>query len=345
MYPNNIKPVKGVALMAAGLFAFALTSCDSSFVYEDLRPCIPEYKIKLSYDHNMAFAEQNEKVEHAHIFAFDADGNLAEVVTADKQTLINNNWTLTFKNLERDKAYDIVVWGGLVDNSPFSLDGTRAISSKDDLTCRLATETDDDGNPVSSKSFPALFHGAGSVAYSVEDGPEVMTMPLKKNTNTIDVAIRKTTGEPVEEGYYIVEITDANGVMSHKNEVSGSTIKYNPVSYTSSQLPLPDGQGGEQEKTTEAGVSQFHVARLMENSDANLKITLHESGIKLVDMKLIDLILAGKEAVAPKMSDQEYLDRQDTYNLDFTLRPEEDILVFEIYVNNWRVVVNNIEWK
>ena len=64
MYPNNIKPVKGVALMAAGLFAFALTSCDSSFVYEDLRPCIPEYKIKLSYDHNMAFAEQNEKVDN-----------------------------------------------------------------------------------------------------------------------------------------------------------------------------------------------------------------------------------------------------------------------------------------
>ena len=45
------------------------------------------------------------------------------------------------------------------------------------------------------------------------------------------------------------------------------------------------------------------------------------------------------------MAVQEYLDRQDTYNLDFTLRIEENWTVFEIYVNNWVVVINDIEWK
>ncbi|MDE5807274.1 MAG: FimB/Mfa2 family fimbrial subunit [Muribaculaceae bacterium] len=340
MYLKKLKPVKGVALFAAGFLALTLSSCDNSFVYEDLRACIPEYKIRLSYDHNMAFTQQNEKVEAAEIYAFDPDGNLATVVTADKQTLIDNKWTLPI-TLERNKTYDIVVWGGLVSNSPFSLDGTRAVSSKEDVTCRLITEADG----TSSKEFPALFHGIQSVTYTVEDGPETMTVPLKKNTNTVDVAIRKETGEVVEDGYYVVEITDANGVMDHQNNVSGSQVKYNPVSFTSTELPLPNGQGGEQAQTSQAGVSQFHVARLMENSDARIKIFLKESGIKLVDMKLIDLILAAKASEAPDMNPQEYLDRQDTYKLDFTLRIEEDWSVFEIYVNNWIVVINDIEWK
>lgn len=344
MFPKNLKIRKRGTLAAAGLLALSLASCDSSFVYEDLRPCIPEYRLRLSYDHNMAFAEQNEKVEAAEIYAFDSDGTLAAVVTADKQTLIDNDWTVRM-DLERNKPYDIVVWGGLVSNSPFSLDGTRAIVSKEDLTCRLSTETDADGNSTSSSQFPALFHGNMAVTYTVEDGPELATLPLKKNTNTVDVAIRKQTGETVEEGYYKVEITDSNGVMDHKNNVSGDKVKYNPASFTSTELPLPDGQGGTQAAVTKAGVAQFHVARLMENSDARIKISLAESGIKLIDTKLIDLILAAKASEAPDMNVQEYLDRQDTYNLDFTLRIEENWTVFEIYVNNWVVVINDIEWK
>lgn len=345
MFLQNLKLRKGGALAATGLLALMLASCDDSFVYEDLRPCVPEYKVKISYDHNMAYTDRTDQVEAAHVYAFDSEGHLAASAYADKATLAANNYTLALSGLNRFDSYDIVVWGGLTAESPFLLDGTRAIASKEDVTCRLTTDADEAGNQSSSKVFPGLFHGVYTHAFQVEDGEEIVNIPLKKNTNTVDVAIRKETGEVVEEGYYTVEIIDANGVMDHQNNVSGSQITYRPASYTSTELPLPNGEGGEQTATSQAGVSTFHVARLMENSDARIRINLGESGIKLVDMNLMDLILAAKDSEAPDMSVQEYFDRQDTYKLDFTLRIEEDWTVFEVYVNNWVVVINDIEWK
>ena len=342
MFLSFFKSYKGLAV-AVGLAAMTLSSCDSSFVYEDLRPCIPQYMVKLSYSHNLANENRVEQVEAAEVYAFDADGNLVESVKADKQTLIDNDWTLPL-NLERFQAYDLVVWGGLVTESPFALDGTRSVTSKEDLTCRLNTEKDEDGNEISKKTFPPLFHGTKQVTYSVEDGPEVYEAPLMKNTNTVNVIVRKKSGEVVEDGYYVVEVTDANGVMDHQNNVSGENVKYIHTSYESVELPQPNGEGGEAVHTTQAGHWQFHTARLMKNSPATIKINLGESGINLVNTKLVDLLLAAKAKEAPDMDDQEYLDRQDTYTIDFTLRVEENWSVFEIYVNNWIVVVNDIIW-
>ena len=142
----------------------------------------------------------------------------------------------------------------------------------------------------------------------------------------------------------MVEVTDANGVMDHQNNVSGENVKYIHTSYESVELPQPNGEGGEAVHTTQAGHWQFHTARLMKNSPATIKINLGESGINLVNTKLVDLLLAAKAKEAPDMDDQEYLDRQDTYTIDFTLRVEENWSVFEIYVNNWIVVVNDIIW-
>ncbi|MDE6273143.1 MAG: FimB/Mfa2 family fimbrial subunit [Muribaculaceae bacterium] len=343
MFLSFLNQYRGAAL-AAGFVGLALCSCDSSFIYDDLPPCIPEYKVRLLYTYNMQNVNRVDQVEAAEVYAFDSDGNLSASVKADRQTLIDNAWTLPLE-LERSKKYDIIVWAGLTDDSPFSLDGYRSFASKEDLTCRLNTKIDEEGSITSDMVFPPLFHGATSVKYEVEDGQEVYEAPLIKNTNTIDVIVRKSNGEPVEEDYYFVEMTDANGVMDCANNVSGDNIQYHHASFASEQLPLPDGEGDLQSQTSEAGRWQFHTARLMKDSSARLKISLGHSNINLIDTGLIDLLLASKAYEAPYMDDQEYLDRQDSYSLDFKLRVDEKWAVVEIYVNDWLVVVNDVEWK
>lgn len=340
MFLPRLKPLKGVTMTACGLLAVALSSCDSSFVFEDLRPCIPDYRVRLSYTHNMAYEEQVSKIEAAEAYAFDSDGNLAAVSTADRQMLIDNDWTLPL-DIERFKDYDVIVWGGLIAESPFNLDGKRAVTTKEDLTCRLQTITDEDANDVSSTKFPGLFHGLTSVNYTVEDGPEERTVPMIKNTNDIVVLIQKDNGQAVEPDYYDVEITDANGIMNHQNSVSGTDILYRHHTYTAGDFQIPDGYGGKEEITAPSGKWEFSVARLMENSEARIQIRLDESNIVLVDEKLIDLLEKVRPASMPL---QEFLDRQDTYYLTYQLRVEEDWIHLSVYVNDWLIIKNDIEW-
>lgn len=328
-------------MAAAGFMAFALTSCDSSFVFEDLRPCVPEYRVRLSYTYNMAFEERASQIEAAEVYAFDKEGKLVTVSKADYQTLKDNDWTLPL-DIERFQDYDLFVWGGLTSESPFFLDGSRAVTSQEDLACHLATDSDEEYPNYSDRKFPGLFHGISSVSYTVEDGVEERTVEMIKNTNDINVLIQKETGEPVEEGYYVVEITDANGDMDHFNSVSGSEIQYRHHSYTAGDFQIPDGNGGKEETYAASGQWEFSVARLMENSDARIKIRLGDSNITIVDEKLIDLLLAHKPS---SMSKQEYLDRQDSYYLTFRLRVEEDWLHVSVYVNDWLIIKNDMEWN
>lgn len=325
--------------MAAGL-----VSCNDSIVFDDLPECVPEYRIRLSYDHNMAFEERVNKVEAAEVYAFDTDGNLAAIATADLETLKENDWTLPL-NLKRNQEYQLVIWGGLTPESPFSLDGSRAFGSFGDVICRLGTESDGDGNSISSKRFPALFHGKTTVTYTKEDGYEEYTAKLVKNTNRLDVVMRRKAGSPVGISEYNVKVRDANGVMDHTNAVSGDDVHYIPVEIVEGDRREPDGQGGQSELTTKAVTAELHVARLMKDSPARLIINESASGKEMFNVALVDLLLAAKEKIAPDMDPQEFLDRQDEYSVELILPSDELWHGLEIYINNWVIVYNDIEWK
>ena len=44
------------------------------------------------------------------------------------------------------------------------------------------------------------------------------------------------------------------------------------------------------------------------------------------------------------MTDQEYLDRQHEYNFVFFIDDNHNWLAAQIYINSWRVVLNNTEF-
>lgn len=344
MFRFNLSYKKWSTLLIAGAMAAGLSSCNDSIVFDDLPECVPEYRVRLSYDHNMAFEERVNKVEAAEVYAFDADGNLAATATADLETLKENDWTLPLK-LNRNQEYQLVIWGGLTMESPFRLDGSRAFSSFGDVICRLGTETDGEGHATSSSRLPALFHGTTTVTYTKEDGYEEYTAKLVKNTNQLDVVMRRKAGSPVGVSEYKVKVTDANGVMDHTNSVSGDDIHYLPVEIVEGNRRLPDGQGGQSQYTTQAVTAEMHVARLMKDSPARLIVNEAASGKEMFNVALVDLLLAAKENIAPNMDDQEFLDRQDEYDVELILPSDETWHGLEIYINNWVIVYNDIEWK
>jgi hypothetical protein len=73
-----------------------------------------------------------------------------------------------------------------------------------------------------------------------------------------------------------------------------------------------------------------------------LHIRNRETGEDVFRIPVADYALLVKGYYREKMGDQEYLDRQDEYTMTFFL-DEGEWVSSVIYINSWRVVLNNSE--
>lgn len=330
--------------ICAGFAGLLLTSCHP-VIFDDLPECVPDYRVRLSYDRNMDFKERVNEVDAAEIYAFDSNGSLMEIGLADRKALEANDWTVPMK-LKRFETYNLVVWGGLTDDSPFALGGTKSVEGTSDLTVHLGTnEKDEEGNNVSRQRLPPLFHANQSVSFSAEEGYEEQKVSLTKDTNTIEIILRKTDGTIITLDEVEVKIIDSNGVITYDNTLEGNDdIHYHAVSMIQGDYAKPDGNGGTLDETTKGIKAEIHLSRLMQDSGARLVIIEKETKKVLVDQKLLDLLEESKSHETPDMDMQEYLDREDKFNVDITFHVDAYYMHFNIYVNNWATVEYDVEW-
>ncbi|MDE6792253.1 MAG: FimB/Mfa2 family fimbrial subunit [Muribaculaceae bacterium] len=325
--------------------ALAFSSC-SNFMHDELPACNPDYRLRLSYVKNMAYSERVDQVEAAEVYAFDDEGNLKFFTVSDRAALEANDWTVSLKEAKRLTNYNIVVWGGLTSESPFSLDGSRSFNSSGDITCRLIPEIDEEGNSVNTKTFPGLFHGTTRVSYSDYENPEEYKVELTKNTNVLDVTLRRDDNFNIGPQEFIVKVTDNNGVMSSTNEVSGdATIHYMSQTPQSGEYNKPDGQGGYLDETTLGALAEVHLARLMPDSQARLIVIQAEGNNEIFNEKLIDMLMEAKKYTYPDMDVQEYLDRMDHFTVDISMDIKDYFANLSIYVAGWAVMNYEVEWK
>ena len=69
----------------------------------------------------------------------------------------------------------------------------------------------------------------------------------------------------------------------------------------------------------------------------------NDKGETVLSIPLIDYALLIKGYYNRDMSDQEYLDRQDEYNLTFFLDENNHWISSSIIINSWRVVLSETE--
>ena len=85
------------------------------------------------------------------------------------------------------------------------------------------------------------------------------------------------------------------------------------------------------------------VNRLFTGKNPKLCVLKHETGEKIFQIPLIDYVLLVKGKYNRAMSNQEYLDRQDEYSFIFFLDANNNWLSSHIFINSWRVVLNETE--
>lgn len=328
--------------------SIALTGCDD-FIWEE-HDCVSSYNmVGFRYDYNMKFADAfNHEVERITLLVFDKSSGLLvkRIESAREDPDASNRIPLDVK----PGSYDLLVWGGAYSDSFDIAVGTEGVSKIDDFHAYMHRITDDGGHYV--EKIAPLFHGLMSVElpYAPPKSPNIVDIPLMKDTNAVRVVLQQLSGDPVEVSDFNFTITDANGHLNYDNSLRGSeTITYLPwytrtgtVDINTNPEDLPDNAPMPASFTPArsalgAALAEFTVGRLTTQADPILHIT-RKDGSTVLRINIRDYALLVKGAAAGDMPAQEYLDRQDEYNMTFFLDKDYNWISTVVIINDWRII-------
>lgn len=329
-------------LMLATLFvALSTSSCKESFIFEGEGDCGTYYNIKFKYDYNMKFADAfSREVNSVALFVFDQNNTLVEtIVETDKAKLSADEFSIPLE-LESGK-YELVAWAGLMNEESFDLlaDVKVGQTTREELQVKLKStegKVSEDLNP--------LFHGAMPLNYTTEPSTYTETMSLMKDTNVVRIVLQQMSDGVVAEkfGY---EITADNGLLDWNNDViADGTLTYMPWSVSTGTADVAPGYGTSSVTRADqvsVAVAEFTINRMIDGQSPILTIYNLEEGKPVLSIPVADYALLVKGNYNRDMSNQEYLDRQDEYNMTFFLDEDGNWLSASIIVNSWRVVLNN----
>lgn len=342
----------GRGLAAAVLLGSALLQSGCESMVYDGTDCTGSYNlIRLTYDRNMKYADAfDAEVERVSLLAFRAaDGALVKRIDMEADDLSRDNEVV----LDVDPGeYDILVWAGRYEKSFDIAQGMPSGAVMSDFHCRMRR----DGNGEVTGDLARLYHGTLhlSCPYASPSHPNRVEIPLTKDTNSVRVLLQQVSGEPLDVSNFKFEITDANGWLNADNSLrADNIITYRPWDLYSGSVDIntnptdapADGRGampaeGGGRSSVSAAMAEFTVGRLMWGAEPRLKITNMETGREVLDININEYAMLVRGFYNRTMSEQEYLDRQDEYNMTFFLDRNMEWLKTVIIINDWRIVRN-----
>lgn len=334
MFNKIYRSIVAVASVAAA--AIGLNSC--SLINDDLDPCPEGAALRFVYDYNMEFANAfPAQVDCLTLLVYDQDGNYVRTITETSNVLADENWRMTI-DLPAGKTYHFVAYGGLeCEKSSFHFVDTPAANSK---LAGLEVEMDAnciDANP--GVDLHPLFFGdldltipAGALSYT--EG----TVYMLRDTNSIRILLQNVDGSPVKADDFNYVISANNTLMAYNNDVvpTAEGITYHPWA-VGERTP---GTNDTSEDITLA-YAEFSVARLISGERVQLDITNAQNGENVLSIPLVKYLLLFKSDRYTKMGNQEYLDRENHWDIILFLNGGRWIDT-HIRVNDWDVRINDI---
>lgn len=339
--------------IAAVLLTIGMTSCND-LIFDDEGDCDPHYYLQFVFDRNMLYNDNYQigadafaaQVGSVDVYIFDAEtGNLVARYSDAGEHLREPGYRLPIDVVPGD--YDIIAWCGLANNDGhFVLSGN--ISHYSDLKCRMERDIDENQAAYSDKCLNALFHGKISHTFPSQEGDHYATVYLTKDTNYIQLAMQHKSG-PLDHTQFAIAMEDANGYLAYDNSLLDDVnIVYRPWYQNGGEVEMggdmtrADGAEEEEENDNTTGflVAELATSRLMADRNPVITVTDKETDKVIFSLPLVKYLLMLKSQRYSKMSDQEYLDREDEYAVMVILDDSEGWLNAEIHINGWHVVDN-----
>ena len=337
----KIEKMRMLTLLLAVLGS-AMVSC-SDILEEEVVDCSVNYRVKFKYDHNMKFADAfANEVRSVTLYAFNQEGKFVYQRTEQGDILGEDGYTMPLEVEAGD--YRFVTWAGLEGEESFSVPVlTPGVSTIDELTCRMnRVEKRADGTSVILEDLKPLWHGEVTEHSFTSRAAmtQELTIPLVKNTNNVRIVLQHLSGSPVDVDNFTFTITDENGWMDYDN----SLLEDEKLTYyawrTDDGIAEMNADGSRAQTSIGVAIAELTVGRLVLENNPVLTIT-NNKGEKVLSIPLIDYALLVKGHYNRNMDNQEYLDRQDEYNMTFFLDENDHWVDSYIIINSWKVVLNN----
>lgn len=323
--------------------ALMLSACSVS---EEEEICDPVYKVQFVYDMNMDYADAfAAKVGSVNLYVFDAKtGENKGYYAESGAALAQDGYTMTLDL--KPGNYDFVAWCGLADNDDHFTVAAH-ISNIREVGCQLSKKRNSAGKATSDQQLNALYHGQLSANLPDDDKEHLYTVKLVKNTNNINVTVQDISGNNIDPERFTFTLQDENGVMDFDNTVlSDEEIDYLPYRKAGGSANV--GGTKADENTHDIILAELSTARLISNHNPIIKIQDNQKNQTVYSIPLVKWALMYKSEQYSKMDNQEYLDRQDEYNVMIYVSPQGDVVPEEpaqyvavgLFINGWRIVDN-----
>lgn len=316
---------KLLTVLALLMFVAVAPSCDNEiYDYDTCEPEGPEdpgpdnpgpddpnepgpaaYYVRFIFDMNLLYKDAfSTNVNSVDLYVFNESGAFLTKYHEEGLPLKNDGYLMELTDLPAG-TYELIAWCG-VNNGYFTV--PTVISNRSSIDCTLAAPGD-----VQSRQLPGMFHGVPAtktVTYTEEPGEQIKDVYLTKDTNNINVTIQHQDGLEFAKDRFTATIKDNNGYMLYDNSVPASNqmITYKPYRTVYGTVDYENTTGNYLQV-------EFSTSRLMDTHDATLEIMDTEAGEVIYSFPVINWALKLRSLEHKGMGEQEYLDRQDQYNL------------------------------
>lgn len=323
-------------LLAAVMVCGTAVSC-GGFIFEDEGDCSVSYRVRFRYDWNIKFADAfAHEVRRVTLYVLDEDGGIVLTKTESGDNLAAEGYSMEI-DVPAGK-YELIAWCDAGEYRSWASENKEA--RREDLVRTLDTKRQDNGSAYTDGRLDYIYYGHLSEAdFTADEGQVTVTMPLMKDTNNFRVVLQHLSGKPVDKDKFDFFITDDNGKMDWDNSLQPcDSITYRAWSVSSGSAEV-----GASEETFGVALAELTTGRLVTGHRPRLSIRNRETGAIVISVPLIDYALLIKGHYNEGISDQEYLDRQDEYNMVFFLDKNENWVNTYIYINSWKVVLQNTD--
>lgn len=338
-----------------------LASC--SMMKEDRSDC-PDcnnpLRIKLRYDYNTARADMfNDHVEQATVYVTDpVTRTVIDWQTASNssegQPLRHPSFAFNFEGL-RAGNYRLYATGCSKADLAFKTTAPDVSEAISKLTFTVPAAAD---GTVPAQRIDTLWNTLKPVDVTIsEDKPTEATIPLMRLTNDLNIVVFRRDGS-LDNGHerYDVTVTDQHLTLGSDNEpTADQTLTYHPFAAWTTEATVPDGTRTDGETIAERNAHyDLSLSRLLLHSDdarrnARLIIRNHETGHEIVNIDLCYYLALARNAYEiHHYSQQEYLDREYDYRLDFGIEGTGSAetwkyMTISINVLSWALRIQNEE--
>ena len=318
----------------------ATTSCNDGLGTFDGEGDCGVY-ISFKYDYNIKFANAfANEVNSIALYVFDEEDTLIDqLTTTDKEALSDDKFEMV---LQLDPGeYRLLAWGGLMNEESFDLLANAEIGKTklQELQVRMHRDHNANGDAVVEKDLLPLYHGSMEIVVDDVEGTYKHTMSLMKDTNVVRILLNELSGHEADADDFIFEIEDSNGLYDWDNTLLDDEQITYKAWYKESVSTDTETMSRAQESVGGA-LAELTIGRIRADRSPILRIRSSETGEDIVRLPLAEYALMVKGQYNLGMSDQEYLDRVDEYNMTLFLNEGEWVST-SILIHSWRVVINN----